>query len=48
MSGLTRNIPVIGWMADVYTVESAFVVLGVTALGVSVPALWVLKRAGVS
>jgi MFS family permease len=41
-------IPVIGWMADVYTVESAFAVLGITALGVSIPALFVLRRAGVS
>lgn len=40
-------IPVVGWMADVYTVEIAFTLMGITGLLAGVPALLMLKRVGV-
>ncbi|MDP7358582.1 MAG: MFS transporter [Pseudomonadales bacterium] len=40
-------IPVVGWLADVYTLEDAFTILGITGLFAGIPALLMLKRVGV-
>ncbi len=40
-------IPIVGWLADVYTVEAAFTILGVTGILAGLPALFMLRRAGV-
>jgi hypothetical protein len=40
-------IPVVGWLADVYSVEAAFAIMGITGLLSALPILFVLKRVGV-
>jgi len=40
-------IPVVGWLADVYTVEAAFAIMGITGLLAGIPALMMLRRVGV-
>jgi sugar phosphate permease len=39
-------IPFIGWYADVYDVQQAFVISGTTALLCGIPALYYLRRSG--
>jgi MFS family permease len=40
-------IPLVGWLADVYTVEAAFTIMGITGILAGVPAMIMLKRVGV-
>lgn len=36
--------PFIGWLADVYSIQQAFTVSGITALVCAIPSLWLLRR----
>lgn len=40
-------IPVVGWLADVYTVQAAFTIMGITGLVAGIPTLFMLRRVGV-
>jgi MFS family permease len=40
-------IPGVGWLADVYTVEAAFTIMGITGILAGIPALIMLRRVGV-